>query len=72
MAKFKKFFQKNFGNNWAFANSIFNQFKYIFQYQQKSILEWATYLKYLQSILLEYNLVKISAKLTILRYFQMT
>ena len=33
------------------------------------MLEWAAHFKYLQSILLEYDLIKVLAKLTILKYF---
>lgn len=37
--EFKDFFQKNQRNNQAFANSIFSQYKHVFQYQQESVLE---------------------------------
>ena len=36
----------------------------------ESILDWAAHLKYLQSILLEYDLARAPGKPTILRYFQ--
>ena len=68
--EFKNFLQKSLGNDWAFANSIFSQFRRVSQYQQDSVLEWAAHLKHLQSILLAYDLIKALAKPTMLRYFQ--
>lgn len=47
LAEFKKFLQKNFEDNRAFANSIYSKFKRDFQYQLKPMLDWAAYLKYL-------------------------
>ena len=68
--EFKDFLQKNLGDNRAFANSIFSQFRRVSQHQQESMLEWAAHLKHLQSILLAYDPVGAPAKLTMLRYFQ--
>ena len=47
----------------------FNQFKRVSKHQQESVLEWAAHLKHLQSILLAYNSVRASAKLTMFKYF---
>ena len=68
--EFKDFLRKNLEHNWAFANSICNKFRRNFQYQAKSVLDWAAHLKHLQSILLEYNLVGAPTKPTMLKYFR--
>lgn len=57
-AEFKSFIQKNLENDQVFSNSIGSKFRRDSQYQLKSILDLATYLKYLQSSLLEYDLTK--------------
>ena len=68
--EFKDFLQKNLGDDWAFTNSICSQFRRVCQYQQKSVLDWAAYLKYLQSIFLEYDPIEAPTKLMMLRYFR--
>ena len=68
-AKFNDCFEKSLGDDWAFANSICSKFRQDFQYQAKFILDQVAYLKYLQSILLEYDPVGASTKLTMLKYF---
>ena len=67
--KFKDFLRKNLGGNRAFANSICSKFRQDSQYQAKFVLDWTAHLKHLQSILLEYDPVGASTKLTMLRYF---
>lgn len=69
-AKFKDFLRKNLTDNWAFANSIFSKFKQNFQYQTKFVLGWAAHLKHLQSILLEYDLVRTLTKPKMVGYFR--
>ena len=69
VGEIQNFLQTNLGDDRAFANSILNQFKYISQHQQVSILELAAHLEHLQSILLAYDLVEAPAKSTMLRYF---
>ena len=68
-AKFKSFLQTNLGDDRAFANSICSKFRRDFEYQAESVLDWATHLEYLQSILLEYDLAGAPGELTMLRYF---
>ena len=69
-SEFKDFLKKNLGDNQAFANSICCKFKWNFQYQAKSVLDWAAYLKHLQSILLKYDPVGAPIKPTMLKYFR--
>ena len=69
-AKFKDFLRKNLGDDWAFANSIYSKFRRDSQYQAESVLDWATHLEHLQSILLEYDPVGAPTKPTKLRYFR--
>ena len=67
--EFKNFLQTNLGDDWAFANSIFSQFKRVSQYQQESVLEWVVHLEHLQLILLAYDPIRALAVPTMLRYF---
>ena len=53
--KFKDFLQKNLEDFRAFVNNIWKKVKRDFQYQDKSVQDWAAHLKYLQSILIEFN-----------------
>ena len=69
-AEFKDFLRKNLGDDRAFANSICSQFRRVSQYQQESVLDWAAHFEHLQSILLEYNLIRAPTEPTMLRYFR--
>ena len=68
--KFKDFFQKNVGDFRAFVNDIWSKMKIESQYQHKSVQEWATHLKYLQSILLKFDAKWASAEDTKICYFR--
>ena len=68
-AEFKKFLRKNLEDDRAFANSICSKFRRDSQYQAKSVLDWAAYLKHLQFILLEFNPVGALTKPIMLKYF---
>ena len=68
--KFKDFLRKNFGNFKVFVNSIWKKVKRNTQYQDKSVQDWAAYLKYLQSILIEFDLGYAPKKDTIIQNFQ--
>ena len=59
----------NLDNDRIFANIIRSQFRLVFQYQQKSVLEWVAHLEHLQLILLEYNPIEAPIESTMLRYF---
>ena len=66
-AKFKNFLSENLEDDWAFANSIYSEFRQNSQYQAEYLLDWAAHFKHLQSILLEYDPVRASTKPTMLR-----
>ena len=53
--KYKTFFRKNLGDSWAFVDSIWSKLKRNSQYQLEEVQDWAAYLEYLQSILLEFD-----------------
>lgn len=54
--KFKTFLQKSFIESTAFTNIIWNKIKRDMQYQQKKVQDWASYLKHLQYILIEFDM----------------
>ena len=68
--EFKDLLQNNLGNSKAFVDSILSKMKRDSQYQDKSVQDWATHLKYLQSILIEFDLDCAPEKGTMIRYFQ--
>ena len=53
--KFRDFLRKNLKDSKAFIDSISKKVKRNSQYQNKSVQDWAAYLKYLQSILIEFD-----------------
>ena len=53
--EFKDFFLKDLGDSKAFVDSIWCKIKRDCQYQDKSVQDWATQLKYLKSILIEFD-----------------
>ena len=53
--EFKDFLWKNLRNSKAFIDSIWKKVKRNSQYQNKSVQDWANHLKYLQSILIEFD-----------------
>ena len=67
--EFKDFLRKNLGDSRAFVDSIWKKVKRNFQYQNESIKDWATYLEYLQSILIEFNLECTPKEGTMIWYF---
>lgn len=68
--KFKSFFQKNLRGSRTFVNNLLSKFKYNLQYWSESMLDWASYLKHLQSILLEFDIDGILGEPTIIKYFR--
>ena len=68
--EFKSFLQTNLGDSQAFADNICSKFRRDSPYQAESVLDWATYLEHLQSILLEYDPAGVPEEPTILRYFR--
>ena len=53
--EFKNYLQKNLDNSRAFVDSVWKKVKRNSQYWDKLIQDWAAHLKYLQSILIEFN-----------------
>lgn len=53
--KFKVFLEKSLRESDAFAGQIWAKFKSDFQHQLEEVQDWATYLKCLKSILLEFD-----------------
>ena len=68
--EFKDFLRKNFGDSRAFVDSIWSKIKRDSQYQDKSVQDWAAYLKYLQSILIEFDLDYAPEEGTMIWYFR--
>ena len=53
--EFKEFLRKNLGDSKAFVDSVWKKVKRDSQYQDESVQDWAAYLEYLQSILIEFD-----------------
>ena len=68
--EFKSFFQKNFEDFRAFVDNLWSKFKRDSQYQSECVLDFASYLKHLQSILLEFDTDGAPKEPTMIRYFQ--
>ena len=68
--EFKNFLQKNLGDSRAFVDNLWSKFRRHLQYQSKSVLDQASYLKHLQSILLEFDADGAPQKPIIIRYFR--
>ena len=69
LAKFKHFFQKNFRDFKAFVDSIWKKIKRNSQYQDKLVLHWTASFKYLQSILVKFNLKSALEEGIMMQYF---
>ena len=69
-AKFKHFLQKNLGDSRAFVDSIWKKIKRNSQYQDKLVQDFAVYLEYLQSILIEFDPKCAPEEGTMIWYFQ--
>ena len=68
--EFKGFLRKNLGDFRVFVNSIWKKVKRDSQYQDKSVQDWAAYLEYLQSILIEFDPGCVPEEGTMIWYFQ--
>ena len=68
--EFKSFFQKNLGDFRIFVDNLLSKLKRDLQYQSESMLDWASHLKHLQSILLEFDADEAQGEPTIIRYFR--
>ena len=68
--EFGAFFQKNPGESQAFVDGIWSKLKWDSQYQVKEVQDWAAHLKYLQSILLEFDVAGASGESYLIRFFR--
>ena len=59
----------NLEDSQAFANSICSKFRRDSQNQAEFVLNWATHLEHLQSILLKYDPTGAPGEPTMLKYF---
>ena len=62
--------QKNLGESKSFVDSIGKKLKKNFQYQLEEAYDWTSHLKYLQSILIEFDPVATLTESTMIRYFE--
>lgn len=53
--QFKSFLQKTFGDSQVFVDNTWSKVKQAAQYQLEGVQDFASYLKYLQSVLLEFD-----------------
>ena len=67
--EFKNFLQKNPSNFKVFIDNVSKKVKCNSQYQNKTISDWAAYLEYLQSILIEFDSDLVLEENTIIWYF---
>ena len=58
------------GESKSFIDSIWKKLKGDSQYQLKEVYDWASYLKHLQFILIEFDLVAVPTESTMVRYFE--
>ena len=58
------------GESKSFVDSIWKKLKRDSQYQLEEVYDWASHLKHLQSILIEFDPVAAPTKSTIVRYFE--
>ena len=68
--EFKAFLQKNLGESKSFVDSIWRKLKRDSQYQLEEVYDWASHLKHLQSILLEFDPVAAPTEVTMVWYFE--
>ena len=68
--EFKEFLWKNLGDSRAFVDSVWKKVKCNSQYQNKLVQDWAAYLEYLQSILIEFDSKWALKEGTMIWYFQ--
>ena len=68
--EFKNFLQKNLGDSKAFVDNLWSKFRRDLQYQSESVLDWASHLEQLQSILLEFDADGAPKEPTMIKYFR--
>lgn len=68
--KFKAFPQKNLCKSKLFVESIWKKIKRNSRYQLEEVYDWVFHLKYLQSILIEFDSTVAPTKFIMVRYFK--
>ena len=68
-SKFKAFLHKDLGSSQVFIDNIWSKFKRDFQYQLENTQDWTSHLQHLQSILVVFDPIWTSDKLTMIYYF---
>ena len=58
------------GESKSFVDSIWKKLKRNSQYQLEEVYDWASHLKHLQFILIEFDLVAAPTEFIIVRYFE--
>ena len=58
------------GESKSFVDSIWKKLKRDSQYQLEEVYDWASHLKHLQSILIEFDPVAAPTESTMVRYFE--
>ena len=58
------------GESKSFVDSIWKKLKRDSQYQLEEVYDWASHLKYLKSILIEFDLLAAPTESTMVRYFE--
>ena len=69
-AKFKAFLRKNLGESKLFVDSIWRKLNRDSQYQLEEVYDWASHLKHLQSILMEFDPATAPTESIMVRYFE--
>lgn len=68
--EFKAFLKKNLGDSRAFVDAIWNKVKQDSQYQQEEVQDWASHLKHLQAILIEFDADGAPEESALIRFFR--
>ena len=68
--EFKAFLRKNLGESKSFVDGIWRKLKRDSQYQLEEVYDWASHLKHLQLVLLEFDSVAAPTEVTMIRYFE--
>ena len=68
--EFKAFLRKNLGDSRAFVDSIWNKVIRDSQYQQEEVQDWASHLKHLQAILIEFDADGAPEESVLIRFFR--
>ena len=68
--EFKTFLWQSLGDSQAFVNTYWAKNKNDSQYHKDDFLDWATYFRYLQAVLREFNSIAASNDDNLIQYFR--